>query len=40
MNIKLSLKNINKIKSDIELIFVKNIKKLSKVEQKLLNKLS
>ncbi|WP_108061876.1 leucyl aminopeptidase [Poseidonibacter lekithochrous] len=40
MNIKLSLKNINKIKSDIELVFVKNIKKLSKVEQKLLNKLS
>ena len=40
MNIKLSLKNVNKIKSDIELVFVKNIKKLSKVEQKLLNKIS
>ena len=40
MNIKLSNKELNKINSDIELIVVKDLKKLEKKEQKLLKKVS
>jgi leucyl aminopeptidase len=40
MNIKLSKKDLGKIDSDIELLVVKDLKKLSKSKQKLLKKIS
>ena len=40
MNIKLSKKDLSKIDSDIELVVVKDLKKLSKSKQKLLKKIS
>jgi leucyl aminopeptidase len=40
MNIKLSKKDLGKIDSDIELVIVKDLKKLSKNKQKLLKKIS
>ena len=40
MNIKLSKKDFNKIDSDIELLIVKDLKKLSKKEQKVLKKVA
>jgi len=40
MNIKLTLKTLKELKSDIKLIFVKDVKKLSKDNQKILKKVS
>ena len=40
MNIKLLKKELNQIKTDIELVVVKDLKKLAKKDQKLLKKLS
>ena len=40
MNIKLSNKDLNNISSDIELVIVKELKRLSKKEQELLKKIS